>query len=708
MIFNQTWRARAIVDGTAGAWFPAEVPGNVQNDYARFMGFGDLNVGTNYEKLLETEDWFWEYETELAYEAALGERIFFVTKGIDYRWDVRLDGETLLSHEGMFSPAERDITELVHPGAKLSVLIHPHPKRADARKSTRDEADHSVKPPVCYGWDWHPRLLVSGLWEETYIETRRRGYIRACEPLARLEQWRGVVDFDVDCDEDVAIAVFDPDGVQVGVGRHVVIDEPRLWWCNGQGESCLYRWTAKSATDEREGTFGLRMVSLAMNEGSWAQPREFPKSRSDAPAQLVLNGRRVLAKGSNFVSTEIFNGVVQAGTYEAHVRLAQEAHMNIFRCWGGSGVQKEAFYDCCDRAGIMLWVEFPLACNNYPDDAHYLAVLEQEATAIIRRLRRHPSVVLWCGGNELFNSWSGMTEQSLPLRLLGKLTYELDPARPFIPTSPLNGMAHGGYTFDDDEQGVDCFTLFQRAHGTAYTEFGVPGIQDAAALRGFIPAGELFPIRKTPAWVAHHAFEAWGAERWLSMATLEKYAPGPLDTLEKVCAVSQWLQCEGYKAIFEEARRQRPHLGMVINWCWCEPWPCAVNNSLIAYPIEPKKAYGAVKEALRPALFSARVPKFMWRAGEKFSAEIWLLHDAPGVVSGRVHVTLELGDKTWDLLDWSAQSEENLIGPSVNIILPDCAAATMRLRLEAGEMSSEYVLCYRGTAPADGKRWLNM
>ena len=68
--------------------------------------------------------------------------------------------------------------------------------------------------------------------------------------------------------------------------------------------------------------------------------------------------------------------------------------MNIFRCRGGSGINKQAFYDLCDQLGMMVWVEFPLACNNYRSTPHYLSVLEQEGSAIIQTLRSHPSVVM--------------------------------------------------------------------------------------------------------------------------------------------------------------------------------------------------------------------------------------------------------------------------------------------------------------------------
>lgn len=698
MRFDQNWEAR--VKGGAGEtpFFPAHVPGNVQQDYGEYMGFGDIFYSDNFEKFIPAEGFTWEYRTRLDYKANAGERCFFVTEGIDYIYDVCINGKTLISHEGMFTKCEADITDIAAPGDILTVTVYPHPKREDAPVG-RDQADHSVKPPVCYEWDWHPRLLVSGIWNDTYIETRTKGYIRSCEPFYTLSDdlSRASVRFEIDCDSECSIELFDAEGHIVGSSREFALEKPVLWWCNGQGNAYLYRYEVRSEDCVREGYIGFRKIELVMNSGAWIEPVGFPKSRSVCPIQLVLNGRRIFAKGSNWVSPEIFEGRVNAETYQKHIALAKNANMNIFRCWGGSGINKKAFYDECDRNGIMLWVEFPLACNAYPDDAAYLSVLEQEGRSIIRSLRSHASVVLWCGGNELFNNWSRMTDQSLPLRLLDKLCYEEDISRPYIMTSPLFGMGHGGYTFYDYGANCDCFTLFRSSNCTAYTEFGVSGIVDRDKLEKIIPPDELFPIGKTKSWIKHHAFEAWGDENWLGYPTLERYAPDGLDTLDKVIEVSQWLQCEGYKAIFEEARRQQPYCSMAINWCFCEPWPCAVNNSLVAYPTDTKKAYYAVRESLRPVLFSAGIPKFEWHAGERFSADIWLLNDTAEKAGGKVSISLTISGREIHLLDWDAEaSEGNISGPTINLTLPDIAeASTMTLKLTSGDMSSEYKLRYR-------------
>ena len=164
--------------------------------------------------------------------------------------------------------------------------------------------------------------------------------------------------------------------------------------------------------------------------------------------------------------------------------------MNLLRVWGGGIVNKEAFYEQCDELGLMVWQEFPLACNNYEGTPAYLRVLDQESKSIISRVRRHASHVIWCGGNELFNNWSGMTEQSLALRLLNRNCFDMDPGTPFLMTSPVMGMGHGHYRFSSD--GVEVYKWMSEAANTAYTEFGCPGPASADYLRGFIPPRRAF------------------------------------------------------------------------------------------------------------------------------------------------------------------------------------------------------------------------
>ncbi len=717
MIFNQIWQGYRIRDGVAGEPFAACVPGTIQKDYAVAHNFGDVHFADNCEKFSELENDFWEYRTTLNYSVNEGERVFFVSNGIDYIYDVFLNGELLLSDEGMFHKIELDLTEkLKDTDNLLSVKIHPHPKRKGSPVGTRDEADHSCKPPVPYGWDWNPRLLISGMWQDAYIETRTEAYINNCEVFYNLSDdfSKAEVSVSIDCALPCRFELFDADGNTVYSGEELsfTVDDPKLWWCSGQGDAYLYTYKASNSEYSVFGTVGFRRVRILRNIGA-KDPKSFPKSRYDVPFSLELNGRRVFMKGSNWVNPDIFWGDINRETYDNVLTLVKTANMNVLRMWGGAGPAKRDFYELCDKYGIMVWQEFMLACNLYPNDDDYLTTLEREARAIIGDLRRHPCLILWCGGNELFNGWSGMDDQSLPLRLLDKLCYELDRSRPYIKTSPLKGMGHGCYVFQDEKNmGGDVFYNFQHADCIAYTEFGIPSISSEEVLRATIPEDELFPIQPTKNYLLHHAWKAWKTESHACIPTLEKYF-GPAQSLSEVIEQSNFLQCEGYKAAFEEMRKQAPHCSAAINWCLNEPWKTAANCSVIMYPANPKPALFAIKEALRPTLFSARIPKFDWKAGEVFKAEIWMLNDSPKSVDSEVSVSLKIGENELSLLDWKnvhTEAGENLQGAQVCCVLPNAAGyKDMTLKLTAPDgMSSEYRLHYTEKSTVQKPKVLNM
>lgn len=406
-----------------------------------------------------------------------------------------------------------------------------------------------------------------------------------------------------------------------------------------------YRWMEDDGrgqvVDRRESRVGFRRARLVMNEGTWDEPGpdDFPKSRSHPPITLEVNGRRIFAKGSNWVCPDIFPGRVAPERYRALLERARDAHMNLIRCWGGAIVPPEAFHDACDELGLMVWQDFPLGCNRYEGTPEYLAVLDQESRSIIRRLRSHPSLAVWCGGNELFNVWSGMTDQDLPLRLLNRNCYDLDPQRPFIPTAPIAGMAHGHYVFRD-ARGDEVFQILARASATAYTEFGCPAPADVEVLRDTLPEEELFPPRAGTSWETHHAFGAWALNSHLLLDVIGDYF-GPSESLEQLVERGQLLQSEGLKCLYEEARRQKPRAAMALNWCFSEPWPAAANLSLVGWPDRPKPSLAAVAASCRPALASARISRFTWREGEVFDPELWFLNDsAEELPAGRIEAML--------------------------------------------------------------------
>lgn len=696
MIYNQQWLGAMVNNGEYSEYFPATVPGNIQKDYSDHMGWGDLNYMDNCRRFEKIEDCFWSYKTDVKCDAKENERIFFVTEGIEYEYDIKLNGNVLTHHEGMFSRVELDITDELKNGNELEVIIYPHPKREGAPVS-RDQADQSCKPAVCYGWDWHPRVLISGLWNDTYIETRTASHINDVGVKYTLsdDMTKADVHFEVDCNADFKITLLDMDGncLYRGNKTDIHLDNINLWWCNGQGEPYLYSWTVKSADSEKSGRIGFKKVKLVMSENGWNVP-VFPKSRAQAPITVELNGRKIFAKGSNWVNPEVFTGTVTEETYRTQVVYAKEANMNILRCWGGANVDKEAFFDICDECGIMVWQEFPLACNNYVGTPSYLKVLEQEARAIVKRVRRHACHVIWCGGNELFNDWSGMTEQSHALRLLDKICYEEDFAKPFIMTAPLNGMGHGYYQFYDPDTDRTVFEIYRNSNCSAYSEFGNPSIASVEQLKKIFEAETMNnPVDKEGSpWNLHHAFRAWQKNSWACFDVIDKFF-GKQNTVADYVEKSNILQCEGYKCIFEEARRQKPDCSMAMNWDYNEPWRTAAGNNIIEYPMKRKPSYYAVQSALRDVMPSARAEHFSFKPGDVFNAELWLLNDSPEKAEDTVEVYFTVDGVKKHILTWNTgvcEANKNIRGHIVSIDVPDSPTQMMTLTLEAKCGVSEY------------------
>jgi beta-mannosidase len=240
-----------------------------------------------------------------------------------------------------------------------------------------------------------------------------------------------------------------------------------------------------------------------------------------------------------------------------------------------------------------------------------------------------------------------------------------------------------------------------RSRFTAYTEFGMPAPASAEILKTIIPVNELWPPKPGTSWESHHAYKAWVGNTWLCQDIIEDYF-GQSDSLEELIANGQLMQGEGYKCIYEEARRQKPYCSMAANWCFNEPWPTAANNSLVSYPNIPKPGFYQVKNACRPVLASARLPKFRWSAGEIFNAEIWMLSDLPAdIPSGKITVKVSAGKEQITLLEWNYRqlaANSNQPGPTVRFKLPSWTLDRFKVFLEVDghpEYNSEYTLSYR-------------
>jgi len=221
-----------------------------------------------------------------------------------------------------------------------------------------------------------------------------------------------------------------------------------------------------------------------------------------------INGKSVFCKGANWIPANSFLPRVSKRRYRKLLELAAEAGMNMLRVWEGGIYEDDVFYEICNELGIMIWQDFMYACAEYPEEEWFLKEDEREAEEVVRRLMRHPCIVLWCGNNE--NQWIHRIAWRDRERLLGlpiyneilpKVCGRLDPTRPYWPSSPYGGEDPNSPSEGDRHNWevwshwID-YPAYLKDKSRFISEFGwqAPTLE---LLKEYIEPGDLYPQSKT-------------------------------------------------------------------------------------------------------------------------------------------------------------------------------------------------------------------
>ena len=332
-------------------WFPATVPGAVQLDVMKAENYKQPYwYGNNVQQFDWMEDWYFTYRTIFKRPLlSSDQRVYFHSKGIDYKFKLIFNGVKIYEQEGMFTYVDIDLTDKLKDQNVLKIILMPVPKIKEAAKyvpgteTYRQNARESTKPAVSYGWDWHPRLVTRGIWDETYIDVRNETHLTEAGISYLLDEELKNAEISLNLKgeklsgstynwifkDNSGKIVFEKKGILEGDVEKLTFNlkKPQLWWPNEYGDAVLYKseivLTDQSGTllDKKDTRVGFRRVRLIMNEGEWDRPGSFPKTRNRAPASLEINGKRIFAKGTNWVHPEIFIGMITRETYEKQFQL---------------------------------------------------------------------------------------------------------------------------------------------------------------------------------------------------------------------------------------------------------------------------------------------------------------------------------------------------------------------------------------------------
>ena len=592
-------------------WVPATVPGTVLASYFNAGALPDPNFGDNQlmlsDSFFHADFWYRrEFETPPIGE---GRRVFLHFGGVNWKADVFLNGRSLGRLDGAFLRGRFDISGLVRTGQvnALAVRIERTATPGVVKEKTFDNPDKNggalgADNPTFHatiGWDWIPTLRGrdAGIWNSVYLTTTgpvtvEDPFVTTSLPLPdtsradvavtvtlRNHEARDVSGTlhgrlgDVTFEAPVTIGAGAAKVVRLDPATHPALrlQQPRLWWPAGYGEPALHETKLRfETTDNRISDARAFETGL----------RQFSYSEEGGALRIWVNGRRLVPRGGNWGFSESMLRY-RAREYDAAVRYHRDMNFTMIRNWVGQ-IGEDAFYEACDRHGIVVWQDFWLA-NPWdgPDPDDDDAFLRNVRDTILR-IRSHASVGLYCGRNE------GFPARPLDDGIRQALA-ETHPGSHYFSSSSDDVVSgHGPYRAMPPR-----YYFEQRATPKLHSELGMPNIPTLESLKEMMPESALWPQGRI--WGLHD-FCLDGAQGGRSFIERIQKSYGGAASAEDWVRLAQFVNYEGYRAMFEAQSRNR--MGLLI-WMSHPAWPSFVWQTY-DYFLEPTAAYFGAKKASEP------------------------------------------------------------------------------------------------------------
>ncbi|USP79454.1 carbohydrate-binding module family 35 protein [Curvularia clavata] len=350
-------------------------------------------------------------------------------EGLDTFASVYLNGALILESDNMFVEYRVDVTGKLKDGDNsLEIVFHSARKKGLELVKAHQEHRFIVhqteisrgpvrKAQYHWGWDWGPILMTCGIWKPISLDTwtgRISDLVINYELSDDLKS--GKITVSVDWEGSVSQVAFTVTNRSSVVKWHATIDtelgarhgttkahfdieDIELWWPRGYGGQDMYTVEAEAYVHS-DASKSLRLHSISRDIGFRRveliqEPDEYGKS-----FYVRINNVDIFCGGSCWIPTDSFLTRVASADYHAWVKLAAEGNQIMLRIWGGGIYEADALYDAADKLGVLIWQDFMFACANYPAHPEYLKSVETEARQNVRRLRNHPSIVIWAGNNE--------------------------------------------------------------------------------------------------------------------------------------------------------------------------------------------------------------------------------------------------------------------------------------------------------------------
>ena len=640
---------------------PAKVPGNVELDLLSAGIIKNPETGNQIYDLRKYEAFQWWYSrTFKSPKINKGERVELVFGGLDCFGTIWVNGKLAGESDNMLIEQRFDVTGLLVPEGEntLYVRINPAVREAQkyinsavgSRKFLRVEQEHIRKAPHMYGWDILPRLVSAGLWRSVSLEIKK---------TTRFEQAYWMTN-SVDVEKKTAEMLLDwqfstnyptIDGLTMEVSlerlgktvyknsfplyshssrQRIQLDNVDFWWPCGYGEPALYNATLRitdtnrKILDEVSQKVGIRTADLIRTEVTTPEnPGEFV---------FKINGEKIFVRGTNWVPLDAFHSRDKQHL-ESALAMITDLNCNMIRCWGGNVYEDHDFFNWCDQNGIMVWQDFSLAGTAYPQDYEFAEKIRKEAVSVVLKLRKHPSIVLWCGNNEvdIALAWNfkkpvdpGM--DIISREVLPRVIWEFDPIRDYLPSSPFagneyfkqgNNMAIMPQVHLWGLRGDYKTPFYTQSNAHFVSEIGYHGCPNRSSLERMFSPESVYPWTEGWNWndewqtkaVRAHPEFTLANDRNDLMINQEKILFGecPRD-LDQFIFGSQVVQAEAMKYFVELWRMSKFSKTGIIWWNLRDGWPI-ISDAVVDYYNSKKLAYYYIRQVQHDACVMIGDPK---------------------------------------------------------------------------------------------------
>lgn len=622
---------------------PADVPGDITYDLYRANVIPDPFYGLNHKQIGWVGETDFTYKTIFSVEEKIltSEEILLEFKGIDTFAEIYLNGIKLGETENMFRSYIFEVKSfLKKDGNQLTVRMLSTSKRMNEIENNDyfgvfNKKRLFIRKAQChFGWDWAPDMPGYGIYKNVELYGTRKRRIDNVHYIADNEgevTFFTDVHFDFKRDDPISederlhyIVSSLPVGVQnagklesyqnlTGAKNFVNfhIPSPQLWYPVGYGQQPLYSYRVEllkgnQVVDSKEGRFAFRSVKLLQK----------PKGEAVLGYSLNINGEDIFVKGSNWVPIECFTGIVKKEKYKKLIDLAKKANINMLRIWGGGIYEDDYLYDYCDEQGIMIWQDFMFACADIPEeDVSFVENVKQEIKYQIKRLRNHPALVYWCGGNEKTGSYGLQISHGdfLTDIVFRGFVENFDGTRPYARQSPCS-YSDIGNDLNSGESHVNAFEacltegiknyrkILSKNIPTFISECAIMGPGSAESFKRIFPTDKIFPPNEY--WEDRLMDNPYAAILMTFTQRQVHYSKelyGESKNLDELICKGMTVHAEALRAEAEYARSNKGKTWGFLNWMYSDIWPSG-TWSIVDYYTEPKQAYYQLKRSFAPVL----------------------------------------------------------------------------------------------------------